>query len=267
MNLQFEKREWLLIAGSILLGLCISAGVYLLLYNPVQQEITLREQDLETEEQLISILEEKSGSIQQKTFQSSVALQKKVPVKPMTEKLVLDLEKAETISNSFISSIQFSEGDVTLPLTPQSPEEDIENLSTDDSEAEGETGETEAGTETETETEAQPQEILPQGLKKLSATLSVESPSYFEMERFLEVLEELDRITEIEQVAFEGPEESTMQGESYDKVSYKLVVAAFYLPDLLQLLEEMPGLKTPAPANKVNPFSSYSDLDKEKEDE
>ncbi|RIW37698.1 hypothetical protein D3H55_03775 [Bacillus salacetis] len=268
MNLQFEKKEWLLITGSILLGLCIIAGVYFLFYNPVQKEITLREQDLETEEKLIMILEQKTGAIQQETFQSSVALQKKVPVKPMTEKLVLDLEKAETISTSFISSVQFSEGDVTLPLTPQSPEEDIENLSHDENEAEGETDtETETEQDIETETEAQPQDLLPQGLKKLSATLSVESPSYFEMERFLEVLEDLDRITEIEQIAFEGPEESTMQGESYDKVSYKLVVAAFYLPDLLQLMEEMPGLKTPPPANKVNPFSSYSDLDKEKEDE
>ncbi|EDL64691.1 hypothetical protein [Bacillus sp. SG-1] len=253
MNLQFEKREWLLMAGSIILGVCILAGVYFLLYNPVQKEIDVRAQELETEEKLISILEEKTSNIEQETFQNSISLQKKVPVKPMTEKLLLDLEKAETISDSFISSIQFSEGDVILPLTSQSAEEDIENLSSDDSEDSGEVnGET--------------QEILPQGLKKLNAILSVESPSYFEMEKFLEVLEELDRITEIEQIAFEGPEESIIQGDSYDKVSYKLLVAAFYLPDLMQLIEEMPSLNSPPPANKVNPFSSYSDLD-ENEDE
>ncbi|MGM0844075.1 MAG: hypothetical protein ACQEUT_03785 [Bacillota bacterium] len=256
MNLQFDKREWLLIAGSLLLGILIVTGVYFLLYNPVQKEIALREQELKTEEKLISLLEEKTSNIEQETFQSSISLQKRVPVKPMTEKLLLDLEKAETISTSFISSIQFSEGDVTLPLTSQSAEEDIENLSTDgsDEEEEGEAG---------AETEVQSQQLLPQGLKKISATLSVESPSYFEMERFLEVLEELDRITEIEQVAFEGPEESTAQGDSYDKVSYKLVVAAFYLPDLISLIEEMPGLKSPPPANKVNPFSSYGDLEED----
>ncbi|WP_409251518.1 hypothetical protein V1502_15415 [Bacillus sp. SCS-153A] len=253
MNLQFEKREWLLMAGSVILGLCILAVVYFLMYNPVQKEIAVRAQELETEEKLISILEEKTSNIEQETFQNSISLQKKVPVKPMTEKLILDLEKAETISNSFISSIQFSEGDVILPLTSQSAEEDIENLSTDDD------------NEDSGEAAAQPQEILPQGLKKLNATLSVESPSYFEMEKFLQVLEELDRITEIEQIAFEGPEESTIQGDSYDKVSYKLVVAAFYLPGLMQLIEEMPGLKSPPPANKVNPFSSYSDLEEEDE--
>ncbi|WP_421380194.1 hypothetical protein ACOJQI_17295 [Bacillus salacetis] len=252
MNLQFEKREWLLIAGSIILGICILAGVYFLLYNPVQKEISLREQELETEEKLISILEEKTNDIEQETFENSISLQQKVPVKPMTEKLLLDLEKAETISNSFISSIQFSEGDVTLPLASENAEEEIENLSTDENE----------GSE---ETEAKPQQILPQGLKKLSATLSVESPSYFEMERFLEVLEELDRITEIEQIAFEGPKESTTQSDSYEKVSYKLVVAAFYLPGLIQLIEEMPGMKTPPPANKVNPFSSFSDLEEDDE--
>ncbi|WP_456273877.1 hypothetical protein [Bacillus sp. AK031] len=254
MNLQYEKREWLLISGSILLAIIILTGIYFLLYNPVQKEITLREQELETEEKLIALLDEKTSNIEEETFQSSIALQKRVPVKPMTEKLLLDLEKAETVSNSFISSMQFSEGDVTLPLASQSAEEDIENLSS----ANGGEGE---GSE-----EAPAQEILPQGLKKLNATISVESPSYFEMEKFLEVLEDLDRITEIEQIAFEGPEESTIQGDSYDKVSYKLVVAAFYLPDLMQLIEEMPGLKTPPPANKVNPFSSYSDLE-EDEDE
>ena len=253
MNLQFEKREWLLMAGSIILGVCILAGVYFLLYNPVQKEIDVRAQELETEEKLISILEEKTSNIEQETFENSISLQKKVPVKPMTEKLLLDLEKAETISDSFISSIQFSEGDVILPLTSQNAEEDIENLSSDESEDSGEANE-------------QTQEILPQGLKKLNAILSVESPSYFEMEKFLEVLEELDRITEIEQIAFEGPEESIIQGDSYDKVSYKLLVAAFYLPDLMQLIEEMPSLNSPPPANKVNPFSSYSDLD-ENDDE
>ncbi|MGF2617259.1 hypothetical protein FZC84_05345 [Rossellomorea vietnamensis] len=258
MNLQFEKREWLLIAGSLLLGILILTGVYFLLYNPVQKEIALREQELETEEKLISLLEEKTTNIEQETFQSSISLQKKVPVKPMTEKLLLDLEKAETISTSFVSSIQFAEGDVTLPLTSQSAEEDIENISS--AQGDESTGEE---AETEVDPEAQPQELLPQGLKKISATLSVESPSYFEMERFLEVLEELDRITEIEQVAFEGPEESTAEGDSYDKVSYKLVVAAFYLPDMIQLIEEMPGLKSPPPANKVNPFSSYGDLEEE----
>ncbi|WP_113930166.1 hypothetical protein [Bacillus sp. P14.5] len=236
----------------------ILTGVYFLLYNPVQKEIALREQELETEEKLISLLEEKTTNIEQETFQSSISLQKKVPVKPMTEKLLLDLEKAETISTSFVSSIQFAEGDVTLPLTSQSAEEDIENISS--AQGDESTGEE---AQTEVDSEAQPQELLPQGLKKISATLSVESPSYFEMERFLEVLEELDRITEIEQVAFEGPEESTAEGDSYDKVSYKLVVAAFYLPDMIQLIEEMPGLKSPPPANKVNPFSSYGDLEEE----
>ncbi|MGD6802438.1 hypothetical protein [Rossellomorea aquimaris] len=258
MNLQFDKREWLLIAGSLVLGILILTGVYFLLYNPVQMEIGLREQELETEEKLISLLEEKTSNIEQETFESSISLQKKVPVKPMTEKLLLDLEKAETISDSFVSSIQFAEGDVTLPLTSQSAEEDIENISS----AQGDESE-DGEVETEVDPEAQPQELLPQGLKKISATLSVESPSYFEMERFLEVLEDLDRITEIEQVAFQGPEESTSQGDSYDKVSYKLVVAAFYLPDLIQLIEEMPGLKSPPPANKVNPFSSYGDLAEE----
>ncbi|TYR76832.1 hypothetical protein FZC79_03815 [Rossellomorea vietnamensis] len=258
MNLQFDKREWLLIAGSLLLGILILTVVYFLLYNPIQKEIGLREQELETEEKLISLLQEKTSNIEQETFESSISLQKKVPVKPMTEKLLLDLEKAETISDSFVSSIQFAEGDVTLPLTSQSAEEDIENISS----AQGDES-TDGEAEAEVDTEAQPQELLPQGLKKISATLSVESPSYFEMERFLEVLEDLDRITEIEQVAFEGPEESTSQGDSYDKVSYKLVVAAFYLPDLIQLIEEMPGLKSPPPANKVNPFSSYGDLEEE----
>jgi type IV pilus assembly protein PilO len=254
MNLQFEKREWLLISGSVLLSILILTGIYFLLYNPVQKEITLREDELETEEKLIALLDEKTSNIEEETFQSSITLQKRVPVKPMTEKLLLDLEKAETVSNSFISSMQFSEGDVTLPLASQSAEEDIENLSSAN-DGEGENSEA-----------APAQEILPQGLKKLNATISVESPSYFEMEKFLEVLEDLDRITEIEQIAFEGPQESTTQGDSYDKVSYKLVVAAFYLPDLMQMIEEMPGLKTPPPANKVNPFSSYSDLD-EDEDE
>ncbi|BDG36959.1 hypothetical protein [Saccharococcus caldoxylosilyticus] len=43
--------------------------------------------------------------------ESIVALQKKIPVKPLTEQLLLDLEKAEVVSDSMITSISVSEGE------------------------------------------------------------------------------------------------------------------------------------------------------------
>ncbi|TMU85703.1 hypothetical protein FGG79_10870 [Bacillus sp. BHET2] len=241
MSIRFSKKEWILIATSLILVFALIFGAVWFFYLPVKNQKENVENEINTEKKLIEALDSKIASIKQDSFENSSSLQQKVPVKPLTQQLLIDLEKAEIVSDSFITSIGFAEGAVTLPLTNEvtSPVE----------------GEVE-GSET-TEENPVPVEVLPQGIQKLTATLSIEAKSYFEIEKFINELEELHRIVEVEQISFSGPAEIQQYKENVENINLNLVVSAFYLPGLVALESELPKLDTPLPSNKKNPFQQF----------
>jgi type IV pilus assembly protein PilO len=256
MNVQFDKKEWMLIGSSIVLVLMLIFAVVWFFYLPVknQQESLLN--DVTTERKLIEALDSKIASIKQDSFENSSSLQQKVPVKPMTQQLLIDLEKAEIVSGSLITSIQFTEGAVPLPPAGEEGGSEIEG-----------TTETVSDPSTDTtENTAAPAAALPQGLQKLTATLSVEAKSYFEVEKFIEKLEELHRIVEVEQLSFSGPAELLQIQEVTENIQFNLVVSAFYLPGLIELEAELPKLDAPVPANKKNPFQQFPELKSAEQD-
>ncbi|KUP06969.1 hypothetical protein Q73_10270 [Bacillus coahuilensis m2-6] len=206
------------------------------------------------------------SEIQQEQFTSTASLQQKVPVKPITDQLLLNFEKAETVSDSYITKIEFTDGDVTTPLTIEEEiKEDVAEVqqfgdqdtqeTVDSSEEPVEPVEGEG-----TELESAPTQILPEGLKKVTATLTVESATYFEMEKFLSVLENLQRIVEIEAITFGGYKDLIHTVDGFEPIEFKVEVSAYYLPTLEELVAELPQLDAPTPMNKRNPFSSYPSL-------
>ena len=113
MTRLLENKLLLLISGVILLALLFT-GLYFFLLYPLQGEIALKETELANEERLLATINEKSVGANPISFESTTELQKKLPVKPLTDQFVRDLEKAEIVSNSEIQSMTFAESDVTI---------------------------------------------------------------------------------------------------------------------------------------------------------
>jgi type IV pilus assembly protein PilO len=254
MNVQFDKKEWFLIGSSTVLVLFLIFGAVWFFYLPVKYQKESVQMEIQTETQLMKALDSKIGSIKQDSFENSSSLQQKVPVKPMTQQLLIDLQKAEIVSDSLITSIEFTEGALALPVTGETTGTSI------DEPAESTNDETTANNPDA------PVVSLPQGLQKLTATMSVEAKSYFEIEEFIKKLEELHRIVEVEQISFSGPPEIQQYQDEVDNIQLNIVVSAFYLPGLVELEKELPKLDAPLPSNKKNPFQQFPEQKSEVQD-
>jgi type IV pilus assembly protein PilO len=241
MKLTFSKKDKVILFSIILiLGLLLTA-LYFFFIVPKNTELENKERELATQEELLNVIQNQINNIKNNTFKSTTELQKKVPVKPLVEQLILDIEKAEILSDSSVVSINFGTSSVEDNFAQG--EETIQEF-----------------TEGEQVSEEAPIEF-PAGLQKISVKLNVTSPSYFELEKFIETLENNRRIVVIDSFEFSGQAEITNLEQLTSPLSYGLSFAAFYLPNLTDLQDELPELDTPEPGNKKNPLVQFPDSD------
>src|SRR4051812_36161890 len=110
MKLRFSKRHSIIIGiVTLLLGFLIVYAQFFKL-SPLKSDLDTKQQTLESEQKLLEIVSQKKAADTKKTAENTRELQKKLPVKPLQEQIILDLEKAENLSNSKISSMSFSKG-------------------------------------------------------------------------------------------------------------------------------------------------------------
>lgn len=258
----------------LLLVLLLFVYVYFAFYRTAAVELDTAEQQLQAEEQLIEALQANStASGVQGPLVATGSLQNKVPVKPMSEKLMLDFEKAELLSDSLITAIVFTEGEEeAIPVQEEADNEDAtadtetaedpataadEETASEEEQANETTEENVTdGTEEATQVENQPipEEVLPAGIRKIRAQLTIESPGFAEMNAFIDSVENQLRMIRVEQLEFTGPEEAQKVEGVTEPVTYNLTVAAYYMPELTDLLEDTPEIDAPDPANKQDPF-------------
>jgi type IV pilus assembly protein PilO len=251
-----KKNKLILLISTLLLVLAIVFAQFILL-APLKSDIKIKEQTLVTEQQLLDSITENKAEETVEVTEGTRELQKRVPVTPLQEQFILDLEKAENVSNSKISSMSFTiDADVTI---------DGNQAGTENSDTAESTPATDEIPTDGTTTDPATQQNAPaasNGLKKLTVSLSVESPTYEDLEKFIETLESLKRIVVVESINYTGGEEITMLEKEDEPLSYSLTVSAYYLPTLNDLIAELPKIDAPAPANKKNPLSSFSDTTK-----
>ncbi|MDQ1001335.1 type IV pilus assembly protein PilO [Neobacillus niacini] len=265
MKLGLSKLDKIiLLAGSFLLVLVIVYGQFLKL-TPLKSDVSMKEQSLNTEQKLLEAVTQNKIDETTKVVEDTRELQKKVPVKPLLEQFILDLEKAEIVSNSVISSMSFTKDeDVILATeTPaeNAPADQVGTTGQETATPPAQTGE--APQEPAAAANGQPAAApVSNGLKKLSVSLSVESPTYEDLEKFIATLESLERIVVIESISYTGGKEITSLELELEKLQYSITVSAYYLPILDDLIAELPKIDAPAPANKKNPLSSFSDTTK-----
>ncbi|WP_404444105.1 pilus assembly protein PilO [Sutcliffiella horikoshii] len=232
MMIELERKHYVLLSSCVLLVVLGIAGFYYLSYAPKEARAEQLHQEKNIEEQLIQVLEQQEQTAQA-NGNTTVELQRKIPVTPFLEQLILELEKAEVLSESTIVSMSFGEGEFVPASTTL---EEYETMHDEEEET------------------VQEEVYLPEGLKKVTVNLSVESEVYEDLSTFLTALESLTRITQIESVSFTGLPEVTSTDQELEPLTYSVTVSAFYHPELDDLIEELPPLSVPEPGNRVNPF-------------
>ncbi|MFV2046685.1 hypothetical protein KDJ21_012345 [Metabacillus litoralis] len=257
--IEWRKKHTIIIVLTLVLSSLVVYFSYLLFIKPKAQQIDSLQSQIETENTLIQTLQKSSaGSTSNEAMLSAVELQKILPVSPFEEQFLLDLEKAETISNSMITSLTFQESEeVTAEEEGDELVEAYEEKLDPDAEKDN-------AAETSQEVKTEP---MPEGLEKLTVELTVTSPSYYELEDFIRILENSKRITQIESVSVEGNPEFVHLLEDSEETDYEynVVVSTFYLPSLEELREQLPPIFTPEPSDKQNPFTNA--IEEEDEDQ
>ncbi|WP_050615925.1 GspMb/PilO family protein [Bacillus testis] len=228
MNASLSKKQMLIVVGASLLAAIVIAVLFFWKVYPMQNSIVLKEQELRNQENVVAALQSKAKPVQEVSFEKSTQLQKKLPVKPLVQQIVMNIEKAETISNSFVQNMSFSE---------------------DGTGGEGESN---------TVSAAQPGV---EGLQKMTVTLNVQSPTYKELNAFLSTIEGMQRILTIDNLTFTGEEEVTSIEQSAAPLDYSLTVSAYYAPALQDLEKDLPAMDKPQPGRKANPFNNHEDSD------
>lgn len=259
MKLHLSKFDKIILLVGILLLVLLIVFAQFIKLTPMKSDVSMRQQSLKTEQKLLEAVTQNKVDDTAKVVEDTRELQKKVPVKPLLEQFILDLEKAETVSNSVISSMSFSkDADVTIVTT----ETTTENTTTDQPSTTGQEAATTQAQEAAATTDQATAPPASNGLKKLSVSLSVESPTYEDLEKFIKTLESLERIVVVESISYSGGEEVTTLEQEIEPLTYSLTISAYYLPTLDDLIAELPKIDAPAPANKKNPLSSFSDTTK-----
>jgi type IV pilus assembly protein PilO len=250
MKLRLSKNEKLVMMLGILLVVLFIAIAQFMMLSPLKSDLEMKEQTLQTEQKLLDTITQKKVDETTKVVEDTRELQKKVPVSPLQEQFILDLERAENVSSSLVKSMSFAK-DVDVPITPPAQETAANGETTDES------LEVKTVQEVTAEQEAQAANTVT-GLKKLTISLSVESPTYEDLEKFISTLESLNRIVVVESISYSGGKEITSldSKEAEEKLTYSLTVSAYYLPTLNDLIADLPKIDAPGPANKKNPLSA-----------
>jgi type IV pilus assembly protein PilO len=256
MKLQFSKRDKSIVAiGALLLILLIVYAQFFSLV-PLKSDLGLKKQELKSEQKLLDIISKKKTDTASAKTVDTKELQRRVPVSPLQEQFILDLEKAESVSNSQILSMGFAkDADVTAATDQAAATNGTTTTNAETTTAQPAAADANAANQT-AQTQ-QPATPVPPGMKKLTVNLSVESPTYEDLEKFIETLESLTRIVVVEAINYTGGKEITTLAQEDAPISYTLTLSAYYMPGLADLKAEVPSIDAPEPAGKDNPLSQF----------
>ncbi|MBU9711019.1 type 4a pilus biogenesis protein PilO [Evansella tamaricis] len=228
MNMD-KKRLQQISFGFVILILLFLVGAYFIFFSPLQQSVNVAKSTLQTEEQLLQILQQndqQSDELEEDgEFKEFI---QKVPAKPYIEHWLVQLEQIESSSRSTIESYSFSKGELVL-----SNQESEDETTMDDQEGE-------EGLNTMTNI-----------VHEVNASLVVTANSYERLYDFLNAVEKLNRITKVSAFSITEPTEE----EESNNFTMNVNISTFYLPHLLQ---DYPDYDYDTlflePGRKTNPF-------------
>lgn len=213
-RLNLDKKELILLFASILFFISLLLYSYFMLFTPARDERLQAQQSLQTERQVLSTLQQQVAGVEYTEPASSQPLQRKVPVLPVEEIVLLQVGKAEVVSGTEIQGVSFSTGEMLI----ENPPEGVESVD------------------------------------ELLTTVQITSEDYDGIITFIEEVEKLERITVTDAISFTGPSEKREETEEDEPIQMELTFSSFYRDDLESLKEETPKAPAPPASMKEDPF-------------
>lgn len=209
-----SQKEKALIALAVFFLLALGLYAYFLVYAPAKDAREQARQSLRSERDVLMALQTQMKELPEGEPVSTLELQKKVSIEPLSELMVLQIEEAELLSGTRVEAIALTEADVALPV----PVEGLENL------------------------------------KEVETTVTFTAEDYNEITDFISEIETMERILVIESINFGANPEIREVVEETERLQVTLSFAAYYRPDLIALGDTLPKIDAPAPANKQDPL-------------
>lgn len=208
-----------------------------------------------TEEKQLQKTLEASLQKKQGTVQSTMNLQRELPVKPLIVQYLLDLEKAELLSGTKLLNVGISDGDVNaLIQTPAAVDvqQTAETTSAEDPNAVS----SDAGAQVQVQTGLAQNAAAAAGMKRIIFNLSVTARSYEDMLAFVDRIEKLKRISRVDSLTFSGGKSESEGSASTagNSMKFEVSVSTFFLDGMEGLDGELPWQEYPKPAGKRNPL-------------
>lgn len=263
MKLRFSKRDSLILGIGILLLLLFFVFAQFYYLSPIKSDLTSKQQTLQMQQKQLEIKSQKKAETKT-TVNDTKEFEQRIPVKPLEDQFILDLEKAETLSNSKIKSMSFTK-DVDMNAGTNQANQQNGNGQSNTTANQNGTQQNNAAQNNTNQNQGsanqanKPASAAPPGLKKLTVSLNIESPGYSQFEKFIGTMESLKRIVVVESISYTGGQEITSLAQINQPLSYNLTVSAFYMPTLADITAQLPKIDVPAPANKQNPLSQFPD--------
>ena len=251
------NKPIILFTFSIILILLVGVFSYYLYLMPLSNELDSKKNELQMTEQQVNILETKLKTTQTETKTNTMELQKKVPVKRLLEQALLQIEKAEIISDTNIIEMNINGTDSGEEVT--NDELTTADQAIDDANKKEESNSNKEKNEQEV--------ILPNGIHQTIIQIIGEASTYFELETFIDKLQSSERIMTIDTLNITGPTEIMSVEDSDQVIEFELAVSIYYYPTLDDLLVDVPPLETPKVSERMNPFDAGTLEKKEEEKE
>ncbi|HWL23566.1 MAG TPA: potassium transporter [Ureibacillus sp.] len=232
MKLSSSKNSQILLL--VLLVVALLFAVYYYVVLPKQTEVDSLNRSissLSTEVKTLQASVKQTESAKNSKTTNQYELSKLVPQSREVDKLLLNIEEIEYVTNSIVTNISFSEFDTAAA------DADIQITSADENtEGQSETDQTQNSESTEGATaEESPSPItsltgtLPAELKLITFKLEVTSPDYMSLLQFIQELESLDRIMHVDAINYSLlGEEAEFEEDVTDTVNASIQVTTFY---------------------------------------
>lgn len=192
--------------------------VYFVFVNPQSKQLKAAKQNVSNLESEIAALEASRNQSKDSLDSDTLLLEKKVPITPELEDLLLTFQEIELVSGSRIENIEFSY-DGELPENHSGSGESQENQSNDANDAtennESEPINTSNGNK-------------PEFLRVITAKMDVLSPDYDSFQEFLQELEKRERVMRVDKLTFEKPAEKEQLEGSGETITFTIEATTFY---------------------------------------
>ncbi|TSI10126.1 potassium transporter [Lysinibacillus sp. BW-2-10] len=223
-----SKNSSLILLVALVAALLFALYYYVVL--PKKDEASLTQTSISSLQTEITTLQDQINNLQSEQVieSNTFALRKKLPQSREIDQLLLNIEEIEYISGTRVLNINFNNYDSLVSETL--PEEEATEETT---EQPAPAPEENANTEETPETEEIPmtsidRASIPNDLKLITFTIDVEAPNARNLQKFIEEVENLERIMHVDTISFALPGEESVILDEDEVVSVSLQVTTFY---------------------------------------